>query len=219
MKSYALCLNGQIRFLEESFELINKNILQANNNDVDIFIHCWSTDASKIAKCIDLYKPKKILIEDQILFDPKHYDAGIYADGLGQKRVFNIMSMYYSIFKANELKTQEELEQKKRYKYVARSRFDWAISENLFFDSLNPSEKEVCIYNDCIHETGCVTDHFAFGRSREMDVYCNMLLHFDEVYKNNDFCSEILLGRWLSLQNIKTKHIPFKNRQFIYHPR
>lgn len=218
MKSYALCLSGQIRFIEESFQLINQNILQANNNDIDIFIHCWSTDKDQISKCIELYKPVKIIAEEQVNFDTLNYEPGIYGDGLGQKRVFNIMSMYYSIYKANQLSREKELENNTRYKYVARSRFDWAIREKLNFDWMNPTENEICTYNDCTHEYGCITDHFAFGQSRTMNIYASMFFNFDKVYRKDDFCSEVLLGRWLMTNQISIKHIPFVNRQFIYHP-
>jgi hypothetical protein len=218
MNKYALCLSGQIRYLEECFPLIKQNIIDQNNG-IDIFIHCWRTDSSSnINKCIDLYNPMKISIENQVIFDTKHFDAGVYADGIGKKRVFNIMSMYYSIYKANELKSWQEYQQGDKYKYVARSRFDWAIREPLSFEQLKPTNQEVCAYNDCTHEFGCLTDHFAFGTSEAMDKYSNMFFNFDKVYLKQDFCSEILLGRWIRYSGLSIKQIPFKHRQFIYHP-
>ena len=65
-----------------------------DNNNVDVFIHSWSTDFEK--GLVDIYKPKEYLIENQIDFKQNNL------------RTNSIASRWYSTAMCVELKKKYE---------------------------------------------------------------------------------------------------------------
>lgn len=88
----AICLSGNLGNIKRSGERcnINKNNLKNENNtglydpilgynhlkklfldkyDTDFFLHCWSNNENDKQKILELYKPKKYIIEKQKIFN------------------------------------------------------------------------------------------------------------------------------------------------------
>ena len=80
----AICFNGLVgstkgksqeligdfdKCFEISSDLYKKHII--DKNDVDIFVHSWSTGLEK--EIVDTYKPKKYIVEEQKIFKIPEY--------------------------------------------------------------------------------------------------------------------------------------------------
>ena len=88
----ALCLSGQPRVVEVGYHKLRASIL--DHNDVDVFIHTWfdkdnlstesvipgreghQLDPGAIDKLIEIYQPKRILVDK-----PKNWGQYIYPKG------------------------------------------------------------------------------------------------------------------------------------------
>lgn len=214
-----LCLSGQIRHLERGYERIYENVIVPNN--CDVVFHVWGDDSSESQQLFDralsLYKPVNYVRDPYILFDKQDYTAGPYADGQGSKRIQTIMSMYYSIKQAFYLGYTYSVLTATRYRAFARCRFDWGIEEKIDFASGDLNT--VNVYNDCVHNENCVTDHFAYGGLIPMLYYSSLFDQFRRVTDSTGcyFCSEILLGHWLEMSQISTCQIPLTKRPIPLH--
>lgn len=140
----ALCFNGLVGStsgksqdliggFEECFsissKLYKKHII--NNNDVDIFVHSWSTDLKDTI--VETYNPKKYIIEKQ-----KVFDAPSYIQAHTPQRIQSHYSMWYSRKKVMELKREYEKENNFKYDCVMLARFDLAWQSDLTFNEYNP---------------------------------------------------------------------------------
>jgi hypothetical protein len=130
----ALCLSGQPRFHNgKSYLSIKKFILDKYN--VDVFIHSWVskdknfvypvaswTGIKKLVieenihdELVQLYSPKKILIEEPRLFP--EYDKGTYFTK-------NIPSIFFTMKMADKLRQEYEVQNNIKYDWVIRARTD-----------------------------------------------------------------------------------------------
>lgn len=203
----ALCFSGQPRSLEEGYIYHEKNLLALNHN-LDVFIHTWydpslvgqafeystqevnvkSYQEESVSRIFKLYKPVSIKIEK-----PKNFIAeqGYKKSSEGWDsttkeakavRTNNIFSQFYSIYQANRLKKEHEVEQNFVYDVCVRSRFDFALNVGIKFDEL-PFEKEVLYVPDLkLGNNPHFNDQFAFGGSRAMDKYSNIYLNCDKFF-------------------------------------
>lgn len=144
----ALCLSGYFSSLKDltskgmdGYQYIKKHILseKENGHSVDIFFHNWEPDNEQ--QIIDLYEPKKYIVESQIDFDAvaknhgvdrsridPHRQLGSWTvnsrSGFGYVGPERILSQFYSVQKSIELKREYEREHNFRYDCVIKSRFD-----------------------------------------------------------------------------------------------
>lgn len=146
--------NGKGESLDSTiaYEYYKKHIIDVND-EVDVFIHSWSVDAKD--KLIELYKPKKEVIEKQIefpeyknhpkkigafktkiklfsmkLFKRNEYDEWIYKR---EQESFRAYSRWYSSKKALELKKEYEEENSFKYDAVMITRLDCAFFTDMDF--------------------------------------------------------------------------------------
>lgn len=195
----AVCLSGLTNYSNSSFESI-KNIVPIE--DMKIFIHSWELDDAErylhdtatpskqldgvvdknlLNSNIAKYCAEEVLIENYTkirrLFEtlykkmkmdpnpPKH--IGYLRHDVG------IISMWYSIFKANQLKYNYEKKNNMIFDKVIRMRFDSSFfNKNLVLDS-NINGIQIPRGNDW----GGINDQFAIGPSEEMDHYSNLFVH------------------------------------------
>lgn len=176
-------------------------------------------------KIRELYNPKRIQLEKQRKFDKDKYikymgkykkRSKLYGAGnddentINQGRTAAWQSMFYSIYKSNELKKQYEKEKNFKYDAVIRCRFDLRVVFPIIAQKL---ELNNYIYakDDCTHTSFCVNDHLAISSSQNMDIYSDTYNHLDELVKQHkvNFVPEILLGKWLEINNLSTKHIKY----------
>jgi len=136
----AICFNGLVgttdgksselkgdphKCFEISSPLYKKHIIDVNN--VDVFVHSWSTDLEK--EIVDAYHPKKYLIEPQKVFNiPK------YIKGKNETRKQTHYSLWYTRQASVQLKNEYEQENNFKYDCVMLARFDLAWQSDLIFE-------------------------------------------------------------------------------------
>jgi|TARA_B100001971_G_C18196776_1_gene541974 hypothetical protein len=180
----ALCLFGIVGSATDKYGIgsaidyrighhfIKKHIL--DKNDVDIFIHSWSTDFK--GELVDTYKPKKYLIEEQIDFEEETI------------RQHSIKSRWYSNKKVIELKAEYEKENNFKYDFVMVYRFDCMFIKDLIFSEFDnkyfyTSHKVECYNNSCQCEyNGNYADLWFFGNSHDIDLFGELYNHCDGGY-------------------------------------
>lgn len=191
----ALCLSGATRYIDSGLYTIKK-IKQSNpNNKFYIFIHTWdikdiedfgmqdiehvkinkqkNTEKNK-NKIIGLFKPDSILIEDSEII--KNEFISILCNfrfNLYHRSDTNLLSMYYSIYKSNELKNKYEKINNINFDWCFRMRFDSKINNDIKLEYLDNNY----IYIPNENDYHGINDQFAFGKSDLLDKYCS-------VYKN-----------------------------------
>jgi len=109
---------------EISSHLYKKHII--DKNDVDIFIHSWSTGMER--EVVDTYKPKKYIVEEQKVFDIPEYIPG------PEVRRHTHYSLWCSRQKSIRLKCDYERENNIKYDCVMLARFDLAWQSDLIFE-------------------------------------------------------------------------------------
>jgi hypothetical protein len=144
-------------------------------------------------KLIKIYKPKKVLIEKQKEFKNPSID-------ICEKRLNNFLnmnssqswnkeqarehdikcvySMFYGIYKCNELKEMYALENNIHYDYVIRLRYDVAPRKKLICSNYDPN---FIYYQDLKQPDNIISDWFNFGSNTIMNVYSSMFLHFNYI--------------------------------------
>ena len=181
---FAVCLSGYPKFIDKSLQSINKI---KNYGDVKIFIHtwnisdiekfkytCWSPNLDKnpISLINDLFNPESILIEN--FENNKYYLENILNSHMFTKfarRDIGLISMYYSIFKSNQLKFEYEQKSKINFDCCIRMRFDSDIK-----DDFNIKNYDLNLLNiPQGKDWGGINDQFAFGNSALMDKYSNVI--------------------------------------------
>lgn len=217
----ALCLSGQLRFLQQGYvENIFPFILQGN--DIDVFIHTWAIDdeqdgksyingggfamgspvnKSYMLEALNLYRPVKYLIQQQIPFEngkyPERTMPGI--------KSHNLFSMFYSIYKSNQLKTEYEKENNFTYDIVVRSRFDIKLDNKLDF-----TKDTSLLYMpfNCFDPSNCIVDSVGYSNSMNMNIYADTFNNIDDIMNNYDirFCGEYILKKQLEINNVKVEH-------------
>lgn len=217
----ALCLSGQPRYVKLGYQYIKKYLLDAY--DVDMFVHTW-LDFDKIGQpfqlsehmnygrqCIleestlsdiyNLYKPKSFMYEQS-----KDFSCATNVD-YGKCIPNSVYSMFYSIYKSNELKCLHEQSLKFKYDIVVRCRFDIIINSFNFneFDSNN------YFVSGEIHRSGqsyVPNDQFCLSSSENMDVYSDVFNQL-KLYESSDipFVGERILKH--HLLDINSKQVSF----------
>jgi hypothetical protein len=215
----ALCLSGQARFLEKCYyESMKPNILDILKPDV--FIHTW--DVSSMAghyfingsnqimgdkipenlmeKVIELYQPTKHIIEHQIFFEQEKWKERLMLSIKSD----HLYSMFYSIYKSNELKKQYEKENNFTYDWVIRIRFDMALpSGPLFLDKLD--NNVLWVATGCFDNTNGYLDSLGYSNSKIMDIYSDTFNHIDNIINENPsmgICGEYVLRKHIDCNKI-----------------
>lgn len=215
----ALCISGQPRNALQTYSNIYKNIIEPNNADVFIHMHYDNNNLfmekahADNGNCvlekgidqrlIDLYKPKRYLIEMPRNFQKPNI-------GIPEKRLENIKkmnhhknwsdeqhiayhvkqltSMYYSIYKVNELKEIYANEEGFVYDYVIRIRFDLLPLEQILCEQLDPAKIH---YLDIGQPDQLISDWLNIGSNLIMNIYSSLYLNMEylntfQYYKKED---------------------------------
>lgn len=225
MNKVAICLSGQPRCIEKVFPSIKKLIVDPNN--ADVFIHSWYDPSSVGTKfdgavwageleairpdldriIVDLYKPTRYIFEVQRKFDISIYNRQTIDILENKQNLFTTKSMFYSIFRSNELKKEYEINNNFVYDYTIRCRFDIEFFNEINIDNYKDMlDDNSIIMPDDIPSSAwniACNDNFAFGKSKVMDIYSSFYLHHYEMYiKHNYRSNEVLLQHWLQDNNI-----------------
>lgn len=136
----AVLLFGHMRTFEKCYKSLQRHLL--SKYDCDIFIHTWDKidhntatwhryrmadqmkSGDRLKKSIyDLYKPKKVVMESQVVKDL----GDITAENFKISK-FGIKSMFHSMAQANDLRRQYEQETGTKYDYIVFVRPDVLLS-------------------------------------------------------------------------------------------
>jgi len=197
----ALCLYGQPRFYNSaSYECLKKEI--RDKYDTDIFIHTWFKKDFKftcapwsylgevvmpdntVSDIIELYKPKKIVVDEPGSIDFSEYDQPITGDPKNDYLTKNMPQMFYSIYKSHSLMKEYAEENNIKYDFVIKARLDTVVYNLPDFKEF----KEGVIYvphMDFLHSRGLITDNFSISDYE-------IALRISEIYlqlKKYNYCS------------------------------
>ena len=214
----ALCLSGQLRFLETCYyESMKPNILDTLRPDV--FVHTWDPNdhvgkffinsgghtmgspvqGGLVDKMVELYNPKKYVVEPQ-----KEFEFGKWSDRtMPGIRSDYLYSMFYSGYKANQLRVEHEQEVGQLYDWVIRARFDIALpSGPLQLDALD--NQALYVLQGCFDNQRGYLDSFAYSNSKIMNTYADLFNQIDTIMNTTDirFCGEYLLRSHIDANNI-----------------
>jgi hypothetical protein len=226
----AVLFSGMPRYIERANRLM-KNFF--SGYEVDYFCHAWldknkkfeekswSDTAVKIdseaeEKIINLYKPKKYLIEPQKQFIVPRY----YAFNTGWKQPWFIpYSHFYSVKTANQLRLSHEKETGVKYDIVIKTRYDFFVGNKIKWESYDLSK--LYLHNNCncwydLYDDLSFNDMFAFSNPENMNIYCDTFDNLDKIYRENftRFSCESLLAFHLISNNIDVVPLSF-NRAFL----
>lgn len=151
----------------------------------------------------ELYKPVSILVEKPCDFynpklksplprtlriqnDNKHKNMSL--DQTERHMLKQMISMFYSIFKCNELKEKYALENGVVYDYVIRLRFDALIRKPLYCEFL---QKDCIYYQNLGQPDDLISDWINVGSNCIMNVYSSIYLNLEylnsfKYYKKQD---------------------------------
>jgi hypothetical protein len=194
----AICISGQPRNFKQSYISLKKYFL--DKYDCDIYFHSWKTpnfestnfgggnhqyqlDENDYNRLIELYQPKKYILEQPIVFDASGYKCPIWRQPLN-----NTLSMFYSIYKSFQLI-------KGTYDYVIRTRFDIDYSKfNLEF----PEEGLILPEwnTDFRVKHRGYYDVFALGTQPSMQIYSEVFSNVISYVTNDPQMFEFLEGGW-----------------------
>jgi len=194
----AICISGQPRNFKQSYTSLKKYFLDKYN--CDIYFHSWKTSTFESTnfgggnhqyqleeedynELIELYQPKKYILEQPIVFDASDYQCPIWRQPLN-----NTLSMFYSIYKSFQLIEGE-------YDYVIRTRFDLDYSLfNLEFPENNINIPEWNTDPNVKHRG--FYDVFAFGPQPLMKIYSEVFSNVISYVTNDPHMFEFLQGGW-----------------------
>jgi hypothetical protein len=200
----ALCLSGHLRSFQATFDSLKENVIDPLN--CDIFIHTWDVIGAPTNKnwgddqsrninsnnYIDFihqyYQPKKLVIESENNFESfKQMTEGITIPAEKAKFIFrpiwHIVSMYYTIYQANNLKIEYEQQNSFLYDRVVKCRFDFQFRTKLEI-SMFPRQDTVYIPRIATFCEECVNDQLAIGSSNKIDEYCDIYNHIVRYYRD-----------------------------------
>jgi hypothetical protein len=209
----AICLSGQPRFVEKGVDSFCKNILE--NNDVDVFIHNWydkkdknkkfdssqfyldskvGYQSEKTESILNSLSPKKIILEQ-----PKNFEEFSHLADLPTAKQTKLASMFYSMYRCNQLKKEYEHENGFTYDLVIKTRID--IEYNQQIDILKLINKDIenhifcakkyqeCRMNDSYPTKSkffysSLSDTWFMGSSKNIDECCKIYLNFEKIYND-----------------------------------
>lgn len=180
----ALCLSGLPRCYDYKPETL-LNLFHPYT--VDVFCHLWDDHLPKddCERLQNIWQPKKSLFEKQELYRNffdywTHKTEHLKAPGRYHSNTF---PMWYSIYKANELKSLYEQENDFVYDVVCRARTDvWARTN--WHSSLERIQHNKLIVIHERHYDG-YNDTMAMGTSETMNKYCNLWRWFPVAVENS----------------------------------
>ena len=191
----AFCLVGIVGYVQKygngqpidpkiAYDYNKKHIFDVNDN-VDVFVHSWSTEFKD--EILNLYKPKKHIIEEQIDFNKNDI------------RLNSIKSRWYSTKEVIKLKNEYEKENNFEYDFVMVYRFDSAFLKDLNFSELNNryfyvphSSKDNCKPyklsdgKDCTcYDRESINDQWFFSNSKYMNEFATLYDNWESYGINN----------------------------------
>jgi hypothetical protein len=172
MPKTAICLSGELRSIDKTFPLIEKNIL-SRFSDYDIFYFTWTDDPDldKLRVLIKTGRVKDLDLKARMSFNEDEY----FPKKPLKTNYQNIIRQLYCLKQVNDLKSQYEDENNFKYDIVVRIRPDLLLLN----DSSLPENFEQSDFNylhllnhDNWHG---YCDRFYVSNSPNMDILSNRI--------------------------------------------
>lgn len=198
--------------------------------DVDIFIHTWNEESRKEIE--EIIKPKKFMIENinnikrEVLMIDKYPSNEILLNNSEKKILkgkinnkvaekMNVMplmygkySRFYSMYQADKLRREYEIETQTKYDIVINTRFDvyYTINTNLL--ELDYS-KIYCVLKKNMKPIYLTTkhpnDYMYMSNSDNMTKMCQIWINLYDIY--NDFLGKNKYKEYVNSHRLVGKHI------------
>lgn len=168
----ALCLSGQARSYNKAYEYIKRNLL--NHYDVDVFLHTWRPNTSRVALyegLRNLYDPVNFVMDECL---PETANNDLPVPNASHPANF-CTSMFYSIYRANDLCVKYAELNGVKYDYVIRCRYDIALNSVIDFTTLKPGT--VYTSKDTEEPNPLLNDQFAICEPQTMNIYASTYLN------------------------------------------
>ncbi len=194
----AILFSGRIKKFNSCYKYIMKNIVK--DNEVDFFIsHEKNLDKKELFDFVNLFKPKKIIENDEIYFD-----ISKYPNAPKVKSKHNIMCMFLNRFKVFNIFKEYCLEKNISYDIIFSHRVDFALNNILNYENYLEKIKEDYLFIPSEHDYGGINDRFAFGNFNTMKTYMNCYNKIYELLENKTpLHPETILLSYLKLTEVK----------------
>lgn len=224
----ALCLSGQARRLNKTFDSLKKYVIDPFG--CDVFLHTWNFthyykeaavsnklwygqehpdwehfDGEYALKYLNLLRPCRFIVE------PPHefMDIGYYISKctpensrMQAKSFFNVLSMFYSIFMSHRCMLEWCNFKSIKYDYVIRARTDLS-----FYDTPTIPQNGVGVIN--YDGFGGLPDHFAMGDLSSMNFYSACYTNIRHLFDEGcNFHPETFLKKHLDSHGVSYNYIP-----------
>lgn len=120
-------------------------------------------------------------------------------------------SMFYSLYRSNDLRIRHEMQNNIKYDFVIRSRFDLALNKHLDFSQLKNGI--LYISKDVDGDNALLNDQFAIADPETMNIYASTFLNLKRLYA----CGVPLCGHEMLQEQLKRNSIVVE-RIDINHP-
>lgn len=166
---------------------LNRGECTLDKNIIDQLVHLYKPVCYLVEKPKTFYKPNLIVPSSRIERSRKMNSTVNWTDDEHKRHtVKQMMSMFYSLFKANELKETYANEQGFTYDYVIRIRFDIVPLEPIQCSALDPNK---LYFQDLNHPDQLISDWINIGSNLIMNVFSSTYL-FLEYYNSFQFYSK-----------------------------
>lgn len=208
----ALCISGQPRSLKTNIPNLLSGLV-IPSNITDIFIHTWFDESvvghrfgsaqpgnsgllgayeADTIELLQTLSPKKLLVEA-----PRNFEEFSHLENLNSAIQCHLASNTYSVYKANELKTEYETENNFKYDLVIRARIDCKYNQpyNIinYLDTNWKNVLHVPHQHQHMRQTHhyptvdgngylALSDTFAYGTSDIMDKFCSVFNDFESIH-------------------------------------
>lgn len=186
----AICFSGQTRTFEKCWKSYDQLL---DKYDCDLFGATTPNDL------LHKYPFKKVLYQEDENIPDRWHTINTNPQSVQQ----NMLRQFYYIDLANELRREYEQDKGIKYDFVFRTRFDNIILGDMpELSECNPENIYIPSgddHPDFIPNFG-ISDRFAFGGDRVMNIYCDKISRLDEYMKDPEawYFAEVVL-RWCLL--------------------
>jgi hypothetical protein len=210
----AICLFGKftgvnIRNEIQDFSLLFKSLYEhVIDDNTDIFLHGWDDNPIQTKILLDTIKPKKYLLEKQIIFNHpyKHYNFINSGPWNTQDHIFNNYSRFYSLKKSIELVDDD-------YDFILLCRFDTVFYEKINFECMEP--KNLYVSHWCHHyDHHGVNDCWFISSPKNIKNLSLIYDRLDMYFSDNSMYLEFIKQRNFSEKNYPSGHLIFRYRIF-----
>ncbi len=200
------------RNIENSYKWLKESILDIlTNNDhtYNIFISTWKDKDTE--KFIDLFKPSLYEIDvwnDEMINNlgwnkMKKYDVSTKP---------NLLGMFYTIFRCNELRKKYELENNIKYEIIIRTRTELKFNNKIDLkelDIIKNTEQPIVFLRKGPNpqHNHWYKDNFSIMNNDGANIYAECSNHVIDIGNLTKVSTaELMLRNWLDLNNVRVEH-------------